>query len=420
MSILPKQTEAELIPWLICSRMEGLMSSVGRRVLLRLGGPGALPQADDRQLLAWGLDSPTRTAIADWRRHGLAGPAARQAQHDLQWLQLNDAGLIHWGHPQYPERLREIHASPPVLYFRGDASLLTKPQLAVVGSRRASANGRELARQLAGELAAAGLVITSGMARGIDAAAHRGTLRGGGKTIAVLGTGLDIIYPRGHGELAEAIASAGLLLSEFSLGSGPTRLSFPQRNRIISGLALGVLVVEASARSGSLITARYAVEQNREVFAVPGAVQDPGIRGCHQLLRQGARLVECAEHVLEELESQFSPSRQAVKPVAEDTQHCLPLLQRRESRGSPADDVVHHRRKGASAAADKIEIPADLDPSVRLLLELIGFAPTPTDVAIARSRLSPAAVGGALAELELLGLVERTPHGYRRCGGSGS
>jgi len=207
-----------------------------------------------------------------------------------------------WDQPDYPALLAEISDAPPLLFVAGDPGILDKPQLAMVGSRRASRPGMDTAAAFSRSLAGAGFVITSGLALGIDAAAHQGALDVGGQTVGVLGTGLEKFYPQRNRRLADAmIASGSAVLSEFPLDAGPTASNFPRRNRIISGLSLGVLVVEASVASGSLITARLAAEQGREVYAIPGSIHHPGAKGCHQLIRDGAMLVETIEHILEAL-----------------------------------------------------------------------------------------------------------------------
>jgi len=220
---------------------------------------------------------------------------------ELAWLSETGHHLVTWADTDYPPLLREIPAPPVVLYVIGDRQSLSHPQFAIVGSRNPTPMGRENAQAFAKTLAGAGLTITSGLALGIDGAAHRGALDAGGKTIAVVGTGLDRVYPARHRDLAYAVVQQGALVSEFPLGTPPKSENFPVRNRIISGLSLGTLVVEAAVQSGSLITARLATEQGREVFAIPGSIHSPQARGCHALIRQGAKLVETAQDILEEL-----------------------------------------------------------------------------------------------------------------------
>ena len=220
---------------------------------------------------------------------------------DLERVAALGARILGADDPEMPLRLRVIPDRPVALFVRGDPELLAVPQVAIVGSRRATRAGERIARRLAGELAVRGVVVTSGLAQGIDAEAHRGALEAGGKTIAVLGSALDRVYPAVHRRLADAIVERGALVSEFPLGTPPLPRNFPWRNRLISGLSLGVLVVEAAERSGSLITARLAADQGREVFAVPGSILNPLAAGCHRLIRDGAKLVERVEDILEEL-----------------------------------------------------------------------------------------------------------------------
>jgi DNA processing protein len=220
----------------------------------------------------------------------------------MAWLDGPDQHLLMWDQPEYPALLAQISDPPPLLFVAGDPLILEKPQLAMVGSRRASRPGMDTAAAFSRSLAGAGFVITSGLALGIDAAAHQAALDVGGCTVGVLGTGLENFYPQRNRRLAQAMISQGsAVVSEFPLDAAPHASNFPRRNRIISGLSLGVLVVEASVASGSLITARLAAEQGREVYAIPGSIHHPGARGCHQLIRDGAALVETVEHILEAL-----------------------------------------------------------------------------------------------------------------------
>lgn len=225
----------------------------------------------------------------------------RQLDAALEWAEKPEQHILCYESPLYPSQLREIDAAPPLLYVHGDLGALRKRQFAIVGSRNASIYGKRNAYWMAGELGAAGLLIDSGMARGIDTQAHEGALSRGGETIAVIGTGIDRIYPRRNQELAARIKDHGALVSEFALGTPAYASNFPRRNRIISGLSEGALVVEGNIRSGSLITARLAMEQNRDVFALPGAIGSSGSRGCHQLIKQGAKLVEEPGDILDEL-----------------------------------------------------------------------------------------------------------------------
>lgn len=227
----------------------------------------------------------------------------KQVETTLRWLESEQHHMLFWDSAVYPALLKEIVDFPPLLFLKGDISLLERPQLAMVGSRHASKPGLDTAYAFAKSLASAGFVITSGLALGIDGAAHQGALAGKGHTIAVLGCGLNHMYPASHHALAkEIVERQGLLVSEFPLHTAPQAANFPRRNRIISGLSLGVLVVEASLSSGSLITAKLAAEQGREVMAIPGSIHFPGAKGCHHLIREGATLVENIDHILEVLQ----------------------------------------------------------------------------------------------------------------------
>lgn len=298
-------------------------------------------------------------ACAEPRR---SAPIRERAAAALAWLEQPGQHLLMWDDAQYPALLAELSDAPPLLFVAGDAQLLQAPQLAMVGSRQASAPGLDNARAFARSLAAGGFVITSGLALGIDGAAHQGALDGGGKTIAVLGTGLQCLYPSRHKRLAaQIVEQGGALVSELPLDCTPQASNFPRRNRIISGLSLGVLVVEASPSSGSLITARLAAEQGREVYAIPGSIHHLGARGCHQLIRDGATLVESVEHILEGLRGWHMP----IEPT-----------------------------RSASPAA--VEHP---------LLALLHAAPHSTEALVQASGWALADALAALTELELDGLV---------------
>ncbi len=226
-------------------------------------------------------------------------------QKDLDWIKADDCHIVTLIDKNYPEQLKAISDPPPVLYIRGDVSHLSKPQIAIVGSRNPTPGGKQNAYQFSQELSNKGLIITSGMASGIDAQAHIGALECGSPTIAVCGTGLDRVYPAKHKSLARQISLKGVLVSEFCIGTSPVANNFPRRNRIISGLSLGTLVVEASIKSGTMITAKLAAEQGKEVFAVPSSIHNPLSQGCHQLIKQGAKLVENIDDIIDELSMDF-------------------------------------------------------------------------------------------------------------------
>lgn len=348
--------------WLALNRARGLNPRTLRELLAAFeGDPCALLEARA------GAGLPADAAEA------LRAPDWNGVERDLAWLADDrERHVLALGEPGYPPLLAETATPPPVLFVAGRPELLAAPQVAVVGSRHPTPAGTDVARMFARGLAERGLVVTSGLALGIDAAAHEGALAVDGATIAVLGTGPDQVYPRRHRALAGRIAAAGALVTEFPPGVGPRAEHFPRRNRIISGLALGVLVVEAAQRSGSLITARHALEQGREVFAVPGSIHNPLARGCHALLREGATLVESIDDVLAQVAPQLAPMR-ARAPAAP---------------GVPA-----------------------LDAQAQRLLACIGHDPVTLDVLVSRSGLTAPEVSSMLLTLELYGYVRAHPGG---------
>ena len=325
------------------------------------------------------LDRAALAALAEGRiaPRTLLGPRRRidwrALEADMAWLEDPRRHLLTIAARAYPPRLREIADAPPVLFVEGDAAIASTPQVAVVGSRRATPGGCETAFALAESLAARGLTVTSGLALGVDAAAHRGALAAGGRTLAVAGNGLDSVYPRRHRPLARQVADAGALISEFPPGTPPLARNFPRRNRLISGLGFGVVVVEAARRSGSLITARLAGEQGREVFAVPGAIDNPLARGCHLLIRQGAKLVESVSDIVEEL--------------PEGPWHAFAAPPAAASRASPADlgilerrvlEGLAHRAASVDRLVELCGLTADTVSSILLALEIRGLvAPVP-------------------------------------------
>jgi DNA processing protein len=281
--------------WLALARVEGLGIRSAHKLLDYFGSAERVYHASLTELESCGL--PARVAQALFRQAGL-----REAEGQLKTAQAAGYAVITYAEDAFPPLLKEIGDPPLALFVRGDASVLSQHAIAVVGTRRPTAYGSAVAQRLARDLAERQLVIVSGLARGIDAAAHRGALEaGGGKTVAVLGSGIDVLYPRENAKLAERIATAGAIVSEFPLGTAPTPENFPIRNRIISGLALGTVIVEAAEYSGSLITARLALEQNREVFAVPGNITSAQSFGPNLLIKQGAKLVDQWVDVIEEL-----------------------------------------------------------------------------------------------------------------------
>ncbi|HCO44389.1 MAG TPA: DNA-protecting protein DprA [Gammaproteobacteria bacterium] len=350
------------------ARTPGLGAVGWRRLLATFGDAQAVLCAPSTHLLEC-LGGNRRLVRA------VQSAAANPPVDDLAWLQQGpQRQVVFLDRPGYPSRLAQIPDPPPAVLVQGDVALLDGPQLAIVGSRNATPVGRDTAYMLAAALAEAGLTVTSGLAEGIDASAHRGALAGGGATIAVLGTGPDRIYPRQHQELAQTIGSTGSLISEQPVGTPPRGFNFPRRNRIISGLSLGVLVVEAGARSGSLITARLAADQGREVFAVPGGIHNPLTRGCHALIREGAKLVESVADILVE----------------------LPPL--------PGGHTVHAAPSACGAEPDPV-------------LANLGDAPASLDLLVQRTGLTVEEVSTMLLTLQLDGLVTALPGGlYGRRG----
>ena len=285
--------EFDILAWLAIGRTGSCNGRAVLRALAAFGSVGGLFEAGDRELAALGFSRTTvdRIRRVDWE--------AICRERDS--LGRCGVSIVPIGTSGYPERLAAIASPPPVLYCRGNPGILERPQIAIVGSRAATRGGRARARALAGELGACGLVITSGLARGIDTAAHRGALDVGSPSVAVIATGPDRIYPHSNADIARELVDAGTVVTERAPGTPPLPGNFPRRNRLISGLSIGVLVVEASLRSGSLITARFAADEGREVFAVPGSVDSALSRGCHSLIRDGAKLVESVADVLDEI-----------------------------------------------------------------------------------------------------------------------
>ncbi|MBK1645911.1 DNA-protecting protein DprA [Thiocapsa imhoffii] len=362
-----------------------------------MAAPGVGPRTAAGLLERFGSPAVILAAARDELRHAGLRPEAIEAikqpngaviEQVLSWLEQPGAHAIVRSDPRYPPRLGEIPDAPMLLYVRGDPSLLAEPQIAIVGTRNPTPNGIETTHDFAQRLTADGLLITSGLALGVDGAAHEGALAVG-RTIAVLGTGPDLVYPAVHRHLARRIADQGALVSEYLPGQGPLARHFPRRNRIISGLSVGVLVTEAALKSGSLITARYALEQGREVFAVPGSIRNPMARGCHALIRDGARLVEEPSELVAEL-----------APLLRD------LLERNDS--PPAAPAAPAAAAGTPSGAPS---GAGLDADYLALLEAMGFDPVAPDELILRSGRSAREVSSMLLVLELGGHVSSLPGG---------
>jgi DNA processing protein len=349
--------------WLGLQHTPGLSIVAYKRLLETFGTPNNVFKADRTSLEQFGLKRQSIDFICspDWR----------QIDRDLAWLSEPGHYLVTFDDADYPTLLKEIPDAPIVIYAHGQPELLNSVQFAVVGSRNPSVTGRRLAQEFSYQLAECGMSITSGLALGIDYCSHIGALNATGKTIAVLGNGPDSIYPARHKELAQRVIEYGLIISEFSTGTKPIPGNFPRRNRIISGMSVGVLVVEAALQSGSLITARHALDQGREVFAIPGSIHNPLARGCHALIRQGAKLVETVNDILEEL---------------------APLVQAADVTGQDIKPDANNQ--------------SGLDEDYKLLLDNIGYEPVTVDNLIDRTGLTADVVSSMLLILELKGIIE--------------
>lgn len=372
--------------WLVVLRTPGL-------------GPGGL-----RQRLA-ATQGRIDQVLAQLQHHAAAFDPEAQAwlrqpdearlAADLAWLAEPNHQLLCCTEADFPPQLESIPQPPAALFVSGDASLLLRPQVAIVGARSASTSGKSTARGFARHLAQAGFVITSGLADGIDGAAHEAALEAGLPTVAVIGTGPDLVYPRKHRELSARVEAHGALVSEFPLGMAARADHFPRRNRIIAGLSLGTLVVEAGLQSGSLITARLAGEQGREVFAVPGSIHNPLARGCHRLIREGVRLVESAQEIVETLVP-------AARALGAELAGRLERL--------PEADGAGRNQPATGGWRD--------DPEYQRLLKVLGHDPAALDELVERTGQSAAVLSSMLLMLELEGCVEGLPGGrYQRLPG---
>ncbi|HEX4152880.1 MAG TPA: DNA-processing protein DprA [Steroidobacteraceae bacterium] len=371
----------EKLAWLTLARTPGLDAAALGSALALAGSAAAL--------LAAGDDWRARAGIGAPAREYLRRPAAATTA-ELVWLETAAHHLVPFTHPKYPRLLKGLADRPIALYAAGNLDALGEPLLAAVGSRNPTPQGSETAFALAYALAERGVAIVSGLAQGIDTAAHRGALAAQGVTLAVLGSGVDVIYPASNRDLAGSIRRDGVLLSEFPPGTPPRRANFPRRNRIIAGLSMGIVVVEAARGSGSLITARAARDRGRPVFAVPGSIHNPLARGCHELIKRGARLAETADDILSGLDFSafFGRAPGAARGAAA------------HERGAPGMDKEH-----------------------KILLDALGFDPADLDMLIARTGFKAEAVSSMMLILELEGHVQAAPGGRysrvanRRAGG---
>ncbi len=378
---------------------EGMSYPCEHEPLLRLLLSGAPTSGLRRLLDSHGTAQAAVVAGArDWASHGLTAPVcnairtpdAAALRNAAEWLQAPGHHLLGWRDAEYPPLLRRIASPPAMLFVAGDPAQLWRPAVAIVGSRTATAGGCTNAGQFARQLAKAGLCIASGLAAGIDAAAHSATLEAGGVTVAVLGTGPDIAYPARHQTLLERIAATGAVVSEHPPGTGPLRQHFPSRNRILAGLSLGTLVIEAALRSGALITAHQAIDAGREVFAVPGSIHNPMVRGCHRLIREGATLVETPQEVID-----------ALTPLVLDLARAL----QGELCASPLPSVA------------PAQSPLLAQTNYNRLWQALGHDPTGMDALEERTGLTVAELSAMLLTLELEGHVAAEHGRYCRIGG---
>jgi len=367
----------DLLCWLALFHVHGLNHARYSKLIQELGSPQAILDCSFEQLRSYGLSLETTTELLNSMQH--QSLALMKAQMDLDWSSTDGNDIVTMADKTYPPLLLQIDSPPPVLFVTGRVETLQLPQIAIVGSRNCSVYGAETATRFAQQLAAAGLSVCSGLASGVDAAAHKATVSTDKQTLAVLGNGIDIIYPERNKKLAVEICERGALISEFPRQTAPKPDHFPRRNRIISGVSVGVVVIEAALRSGSLVTARLALEQNREVFAVPGSIKSPQSRGCHRLIREGAALVESPEEVLEAVNSLLGYQFSCVTAPAAET---------------------------APFIATAIE---------RKVLEAIAYDPVSPDALLSSTSLSPQQLHAALMTLELKMQIMLRAGGYIRC-----
>ena len=356
----------EIRGWLALASLPRVGCSLIHRLVKAFGTPAAVLAAGEQVVKVQGAGAQTAALFSD---SSLLKQVQSQALQEYKRATAQGVHIIAFSDAIYPSLLREIHDPPPLLYVKGNLDCLQKTSVAIVGSRAASSYGKRVSFILAGELARAGIVVTSGLALGIDGHAHAGCLDGGGRTIAVLGCGVDVVYPRSHAALYKKVEVHGALVSEYPMGTRPDGFRFPARNRIISGLSHGVIVVEATKKSGSLITARLALDQGREVFAVPGRMDSVKSEGAHFLIQQGATLVQSADDVLQELELA----------------------------------TVHFQDLGQSPVVD------DLSPLESKLLQCLDVYPIDIDLLQIKSEMAASVLYDVLLQLELKGLVRQLP-----------
>lgn len=370
-----------LIPGIGAQRYWSLVNALGSPEEVLASSPAIIPFIDDQG----------RALIRDYQKLGERSQLMQMAQQVIDEVDEHQGSIIHIDSPYYPELLKQIYHPPPLLYSKGNLDNLSLPQLALVGSRHPTHEGLQNARLFTSHLVSCGFAITSGLALGIDSCAHQVALDSGGKTIAVMATGIDDVYPKRHRYLAhKLLAEGGTLITEFTPHTAPKANHFPRRNRIISGLSLGVLVIEAAIKSGSLITANYALEQGREVFTIPGSIHNPQSKGCHQLIKDGASLVETSEDIVRHLDGLLGH----IQPSNSD-----------ENTGSTT---------GSSDHCSQERDMSGLSPEQRMIIEHIGFKPTTTNELMTSTLLNSQQINTLLAQLEIDGWIKLSRWGYER------
>ncbi|MBV1883453.1 MAG: DNA-processing protein DprA [Pseudomonadales bacterium] len=377
--------------WLALWRLKGVGPVFFKRVLNEIGDPKKVFELEPRELAKLGFADATRQQIKAYTR-GAMNSVTQGVERDIEWLCKDNCHILTVDDPLYPPLLLAIHDAPPLLFVHGNPLYLRDTQVAIVGSRHPSRGGVENARAFSSHLLNLGILPTSGLALGIDGAAHQAAVDTQSPTIAVTGNGLDIVYPKKHHRLSEQIVEHGAIVTEFGTGVAPQASHFPRRNRIISGLSVGVLVVEAALKSGSLITARMALEQGREVFAIPGSIHNPMAKGCHTLIREGAKLVETAEHILEEVQS---------------------LLQLQYSENSAENSAkIIATAESKTIPTDLRTLPVDMGETAMLILKCLSYEPTPTDLLVQSTGLESKMLASEMVLLEIKGYVISGPGGY--------
>lgn len=400
----------EISAWLRLTSVDGVGGNSQRKLLAAFGSPEAVFSAGELSV-AKTLNNANKARALFHPEQNNQKDFEKIIESALYWLSLPHHHLVTLGDENYPHSLLEIPDPPTVLFVRGNLSLLKQKGLAIVGSRKATPLGKQNATFFAQQIAHFGLPIISGLAEGIDAAAHKGALNANGATLAVIGTGINKMYPAKNQALAlELLEKNGAIVSEFKFNTPPVAANFPRRNRLISGLSSAVLVVEANLKSGSLITARLAAEQSREVFAIPGAIQNPFAQGCHKLIKEGAKLVDCPEDILEVLPFEPYIAAQNQKNLQLTVENLNPLT-------NAPDPIIPNEKnqnteKNPRSTRENIENSPNCPDESSLILNAMGYAPCDVDTLTERTKLPPSAILIGLMALELSAKITTLPGGY--------